>query len=97
MSRPEVEDRSLAASKAPSIEVMPAYAGVQFADLRKVMEEIIQECDGRLQCGSNPILNDGLKLKLAAELLRCVESGERDLDRLKQRAIEGLAMRAVEH
>lgn len=66
------------------------YADVELDHLKAVMDEIIRECDGQLETNATTICNDALKLKLAAELLRGLEAGVYDFDRLQQMAINRL-------
>ena len=58
--------------------------------LASVMDEIIKACDGASGNEAGSIGSNALKLQLAAAFLRCIKSGERDLDRLKAMAVDNV-------
>jgi len=58
--------------------------------LLALMDEIIKECDGPSKGSTTSIGDNALKLHLVAEFLRCAKPGERDIERLKQMAVDNV-------
>jgi hypothetical protein len=66
---------------------------IERGQLALIMDQIIEACDGQSGRDENAIGSNALKLQLAAAFLRSIKSGERDLDRLKQMAIDSVIER----